>query len=133
MTRMRVRLTLLATFVVAGGATAVPAPAGAFVSYYDCYLKPSGQWCDGRANGTYDGTHSWDYNKGSYPGAWDGTVTACQRLYRPSNGTTLSGDSCGLNVSSNYYGNITCVCYDAEVRQYSGGPHSIDGYADADW
>jgi len=107
-------------------------PAGASASlegYYNCLLKPSGQWCDGQGNGTYDGLHSWDFNEGWYPGTWDNSVTACQRLYKPSDGSVLAGATCNPNYASNVYGTVTCVCYRAEVRQISGGPHSINGHA----
>ncbi len=118
-------LAITATNVVA------VTPASAYTGTYNCVLKPVGQWCDGRANGTYDGEHSWDFNQGWYPGAWDGTVTACQRVWKPSTGGVLNGSSCAANATWTSYGNVQCVCYDAEVRQYSGGPHSINGYADA--
>jgi hypothetical protein len=125
----RLALCLALVVCVAGGTAT--SDAEAFVSNYSCTLKPVDQWCDGRANGTYDGIHSWDYNKGSYPGAWDGTVTMCQHIWKPLTGYEHPGKSCGLNVTANYYGNITCICYEAEVKQLSGGPHSVNGYADA--
>jgi hypothetical protein len=106
-----------------------PQPADALDGYYNCTLKPAYAWCDGRANGTYDGVHSWDYNEGWYPGTWDGSVTACQHLIRPSDGSVLGGSSCNANYAWANYGTNTCVCYDAEVMQISGGPHSINGHA----
>lgn len=118
-------------FVAGALSAALPAATLAYDSYYSCTLKPVGVWCDGRANGTYDGQHSYDYNAGWYSGPWDNTVTACQRLYRPSTGATRSGSSCGLNYSENYYGPTSCICYDAEARQYSGGPHSVEGHGQA--
>jgi hypothetical protein len=125
-------LAALCTLLVVGGVSAVAAPpANAFVSYYNCVLKPVGEWCDGRANGSYDGQHSWDFNQTWYPGPADGTVTACQRVWKPSTGGVLNGSSCAANVTWNSYGNVQCACYDAEGRQYSGGPHSINGYADS--
>lgn len=129
--RARARLALFAVLVACALGGGAPTEATAFVGYYSCLLKPVGQWCDGRANGTYDGLHSWDYNEGWYPGPWDNTVTACQRVWRPSTGGVLAGSSCGLNATATYYGNVQCVCYEANVRQYSGGPHSIFGEADA--
>jgi hypothetical protein len=129
----KARSALLAALVVGALSALAPSSASAYVGTYNCVLKPVGQWCDGRANGTYDGQHSWDYNEGWYPGAWDGTVTACERVWKPSTGGVLAGGGCSLNWTSTYYGNVVCVCYDAEVRQYSGGPHSINGYADADY
>jgi hypothetical protein len=110
----------------------VPGQASAFDSYYNCVLKPVNQWCDGRANGSYDGQNSWDFNQTWYPGAWDGTVTACQHVWKPSTGGVLAGASCDSNVTQNDYGDVQCVCYDAEAMQQSGGPHSINGYADSD-
>jgi hypothetical protein len=128
--RAKARLALLA--VVAAGAmgAVVPAPASAFVSYYNCTLKPVGQWCDGRANGSYDGLNSWDYNQGSYPGA-SGVVTVCERVWRPATGGVLGTPSCHMDFVQQYYGSVSCVCYEANVLQYSGGPHSINGYADS--
>jgi hypothetical protein len=110
-------------------ASVLSAPAKAFESYYYCELKPVGQWCDGRANGSYDGINSWDFHEAWYPGTWDNTVNVCQRLYRPSDGSTRAGDSCNLNYVSVVYGTVTCYCYEAEARQYSGGPHSVWGHA----
>jgi hypothetical protein len=103
--------------------------AQAYDSYYYCELKPSGSWCDGQANGTYDGINSWDWQEAWYPGEWNNTVTACQRLYRPSDGYVATGASCSLNRTYNAYGTVTCYCYEAEARQYSGGPHTIWGHA----
>jgi hypothetical protein len=129
----KARTALLFALAACSLAAAVPAQADAFVGYYNCVLKPSNQWCDGRANSTYDGEHSWDYNEGWYPGAWDGSVTACQRIWNPDTSYQYPGSSCDANYTSNYYGVITCVCYDAEVKQISGGNHSINGMADADF
>lgn len=125
----------LALLIVVGAcalSALAPASANAFVSYYNCVLKPSNQWCDGRANGSFDGLHSWDYNYGWYPGTWDDSVYVCERVWRPSTGFVL-GDSCSYNWTEHIYGNITCVCYEANVKQISGGPHSINGLADADY
>lgn len=130
MTHLRARFALLALTVVVALSVAVPASADAFVGYYNCVNKPSGQWCDGRANGSYDGQHSWDYNQASNPGG--GSFDVCQRVYKPSTGGVLLGTSCASNYSSNYYGAVTCICYDAEVRQLSGGVASVNGFADAD-
>ena len=131
MTRLRVRLALAALVVVGGVGIVVPAQADAFVSYYDCVNKASGAWCDGRANGSYDGQHSWDYNQGWNPGG--GTIWICQRVYHPSSGTSLAGQGCAYNWTSHLYGNVQCVCYDAEVQQSSGGAASVNGFADAAW
>jgi hypothetical protein len=133
MTNARARFALLCVLAFAALAAAVPAQADAWTSYYDCYMKPSGLWCDGRANGSFDGLADYDYNEGWYPGAWDGTVTACQRLYKPSTGTEMSGATCALNYTAKYYGVITCTCWEANVKQISGGNHSINGMADTDW
>ncbi|HYI99170.1 MAG TPA: hypothetical protein VEX36_05755 [Thermoleophilaceae bacterium] len=129
MMRAKARFGLLALLILGAIGAFAPAQASAFVSYYDCVLKPSNQWCDGRANGSYDGLNSWDYNQGWYPGA-SGVVTACQRIWRPSTGGVL-GSSCGADFTFGYYGNVTCICYEAEVKQISGGNHSINGYADS--
>lgn len=131
MTKARTRLLLCA--VLAAGALSAVAPSSAsavYESYYNCVLKPSGQWCDGQANGSYDGIHSYDSNYVWYPGEWDGSVLACQRVRNPSTGFVL-GNGCGYNFIAAYYGTVTCVCYEAEAKQVSGGPHSINGYATA--
>jgi hypothetical protein len=106
----------------------VPSVATADESYYYCSLKPSNLWCDGRANGTFDGLNDWDFQEAWYPGAWDNTVTACQRIWRPSTGYVL-GDSCGLNYTSEIYGDQWCTCFEANAKQISGGPHTIWGHA----
>jgi hypothetical protein len=121
---------LLATCAVGGFS---PPTADAYEAYYYCSLKPVGYWCDGRANGSYPGLHSWDYQYGWYPGTWDNTVMVCQRVFRPSTGYVLPNSSCGLNATAGDYGNQTCICLEANVRQYSGGPHTIWGLADADF
>lgn len=123
------RRSLLYATLSLGVLLAVPATSSALEGYYNCVLKPSNQWCDGQANGSYDGLHSWDFNEGWYPGLWNGTVTACQRLYKPSDGTTLAGNSCSANWTWNSYGTQTCICLRAEVKQISGGNHSINGRA----
>jgi hypothetical protein len=127
--RARRALTVLLAF----GAISVVAPsqASAFISYYNCVNKPHNQWCDGRANGSYDGEHSWDYNEGWNPGG--GSFTVCQRVWKPSSGGVLGGSSCSTNYAWAYYGDVQCVCYDAEVLQTSGSPKSINGFADAAW
>jgi len=123
---------LLAALVVVAVSAVVPSNANALDSYYNCVLKPSGQWCDGRANGTYDGLNGWDYTEGWYPGTWDGSVIACEHVINPSNGAELgTGGTCASNWTSHVYGSVT-GSYEAEVRQYSGGNHSINGYADSD-
>jgi hypothetical protein len=127
----KLRAVLLTLFFVAVGSIA-PSTASALDSYFNCVLKPSGQWCDGKANGTYDGLHSWDYVEAWYPGTWDGSVTACEHNIYTS-GAVVAAGTCAANWTSTYYGAQTCVCLEAEVRQYSGGDHSINGYADSDF
>ena len=131
MTHFRVRSALAALIAAGAVGIVVPAQASAFVSYYDCVNKASGSWCDGRANGSYDGQHSWDYNQGWNPGG--GSYQVCQRVYHPASGTSLTGEGCGLNWTAHVYGNVQCVCYDAEVRQFSGSAVSVNGFADAAW
>lgn len=132
MTYAKARFALLAVLALGAVGALVPAQASAVVSYYDCVLKPVGDWCDGRANGSFDGLNSWDYNYGWYPGAWDGSVVICQQVYKPATGLPLAGGSCHENYADADYGNVQCVCYEAEVRQYSGGPHSVNGFADSE-
>jgi len=124
------RAALLLVVLLGTSRALAPAEAQAFDSYYYCSLKPSNQWCDGRANGTYDGLNSWDWQEGWYPGTWDNTVTACQHVWKPADGSEL-GSSCAYNYTSHIFGNITCSCYEAEVKQISGGPHTIYGHADS--
>ncbi|NLT07006.1 MAG: hypothetical protein GXY03_11945 [Solirubrobacterales bacterium] len=112
-------------------ALAVPSSASAAISYYNCVAKPSGQWCDGRANGSFDGLDSWDYNEGWNPGG--GSFNVCQQVYRPATGNSLAGSNCGTNFTSYYYGAVSCVCYEAEVKQTSGSAQNINGYADSDF
>jgi hypothetical protein len=131
MTHARARLAVLALCAVGAVGIVAPTQATAFVSYYNCVNKPSLEWCDGRANGSYDGEHSWDYNSGSNPGG--GSFYVCQGVYHPSSATWLSGHGCAINWTSHYYGNVQCACYDAEVAQTSGSNQSINGFADADW
>jgi hypothetical protein len=133
MKNARARLALLSVLAFSAIAAAVPAAADAYVSYYDCYLKPSNVWCDGRANGSFDQIDDYDYNEGWYPGTWDGTVTACQRLYKTSDGSVLGGSNCAANYTAYDYGTVTCVCYEANVKQISGGDHSIHGMADSEY
>lgn len=127
------RVLLLGVIVVglALGAWAPPR-ADAAISYYNCTLKPTWQWCDGKANGSFDGVNSWDYNQGSYDGPWDNSVTMCQQVIKPSTGQYLSGHSCGLNITIGIYGHVVCACYEAEILQISSGPRSISGFADSD-
>lgn len=129
---IRARLALLVVLATAATGTTMPSNANAVVSYYNCVLKPVGQWCDGRANGSYDGLNSWDYSEAAYPGAWNNTVTACEHVWRPATGNELGGGGwCAYNWIGHDYGDVQCVCYEAESRQYSGGPHSINGLADS--
>ena len=130
MKRSRARLALLGVLVVAALVAVVPSQANAFVSYYNCVNKPSDLWCDGRANGSFDGLNSWDYNEGWNPGA--GSFGICQRVWRPATGNAL-GASCGTNWTGFYYGNVQCNCYEANVKQTSGVARSVNGYADSAW
>jgi hypothetical protein len=131
--RAKARNALFAVLATCAIGGAFPAVADAYEAYYYCSFKPVGLWCDGQANGSYPGLHSWDYHYGWYPGTWDNTVTVCQRVFRPSTGYVLPGSSCGLNATAADYGTQTCICLEANVRQYSLGPHTIWGYADADF
>jgi hypothetical protein len=131
MTHARARFALLAAVGVGAASALAPASAGAFASYYNCVNKASGQWCDGRANGSYDGQHSWDWNQATHPYGWP--VDVCQRLINPSTGYVPAGTGCAEDYAHNYYGDVTCVCYDAEVRHLGSGPASVNGFADASW
>jgi hypothetical protein len=133
MTNARARLALLCVLAFVAMTAAIPAGADAYVSYYDCYMKASNSWCDGKANGSFDQIDDYDYNEGWYPGPWDNTVQACQRLLRTTDGVTMGGTSCQFNYTSNYYGALTCVCYEANAKQISGGNHSINGMADSNF
>lgn len=126
----RVRLALLALVVVACGAVA-PSQASAAVSWFTCDSQPSHQWCNGQGNGSFDGEDSWNYVEG-WNNSGGGLFWVCQRVYKPSTGTWLTGDGCGQNWTGHYYGNVVCVCYEAQVQQTSGSAKSIGGYADPD-
>lgn len=110
---------------------AAPPAAEAAVSYYNCVNKPPYQWCDGRANGSFDGLNSWDYNEGWNPGT--GVFLVCERVYRPATGGQLPDSSCGSNWIGHYYGDVQCVCYEAEVSHEASGNRNINGYADSDF
>lgn len=122
------RLTLLALVIFGFGAL-VPSQAGATLSFYDCTVAHD-TWCDGRANGSYDGENSWDYNEAANNTGVPFVV--CQRVYKPSTGVWLDGNSCDANWSGNDYGNILCVCYDAQIKQQSGTSRWIIGFADSE-
>jgi hypothetical protein len=126
----RARLVLLGVlaFSILGAGSATPADA--LISYYNCTLKPSNLWCDGQANGSYDGQYSYDWQEGWYPGTWDGSVTACQMLLVTSTSAQLTGGSCAPNSTANGYGTNTTTV-EANVKQISGGDHSINGHAEA--
>jgi hypothetical protein len=129
MTHARAWRSLLALIFVAAVAALVPSAATATFpgySYYHCIAKPTNQWCDGQATGTYTGRHSWDYNQAS-----GGAFTVCQRVYNPSTAYELPWATCGGSFTSRNYGNNTCACYDAEIKQTSGSPQNIYGFADA--
>ena len=131
MTQARVRLVLIALAALSLAGVAVPAQAGANFTFFSCTDQASGSWCDGRANGSYDGEDSWDYVEG-----WDvsvNSVEVCQRVYKPSTGNWIVGTSCDDDWVNHYYGNVVCVCYDAQVRQLNGSPYTINGFADSDW
>jgi len=128
MKNARARLALACLLALGALGAASATPASALTSYYNCVLKPSNLWCDGQANGSYDGQYSFDYNEAWYPGTWDGSVTACQMLLRTSDGYVLPGSSCNANsTTQNYTGNTITV--EANIKQISGGDHSINGQA----
>lgn len=131
MRQARARLVLLALVVTGVASGMVPAQAGANYTFFSCTDLASGTWCDGRPNGSYDGEDSWDYAE-----AWDvsgNTVEVCQRVYKPSTSGYLAGNSCANDYVSHYYGNVICVCYDAQVRQNAGSPYTTNGFADSAW
>lgn len=109
-----------------GNATAV-----AFESYYNCVNKPSNLWCDGRANGSFDGLSSWDYNEAWNPGT--GSLPVCERVWKPSSGGVLGTPGCGYNWIAHYYGNVQCSCYEANVEHLASGNRNINGYANSDF
>lgn len=105
-----------------------PAQASALASNFNCVNKPSHQWCDGRANGSFDGLHSWSYADAWNPGG--SSIIVCQGLYRPSTGNFLFGSTCGWDIAAYDYPAQSCGCLEANAQQQSGGPRSINGYAD---
>lgn len=132
MTNARARLVLLAMLVLGSVGGVAPTAASAEIeSFYDCENKPSNQWCDGRANGSFDGLHSWDYNRGKLY-VEDGT-TVCQRVWKPSTGGVLAGGSCKANITYNDYGNVQCACYEAEIKHTGSGNRWLLGRATTIW
>lgn len=132
MRHARARLALLALACCMAVGVLVPAQASALISYYNCVNKPASQWCDGRANGSFDGLHSWDYNEAYNPGG--GSFVVCERLYKPSTDTWLGvSPACSGNFVGRYYGNQTCACLEANIYHQAIGPKSINGFADTDW
>jgi hypothetical protein len=130
MTRARAWRALLALIIVSAVGITVPTQASALVSFFSCSNKPNLEWCDGKANGTYDGQHSWDYIQGWH--AAGGSFFVCQGIYRPATGGWLPGHSCDVDVVIFNYGNITCACYEAKVAQTSGSAQTLYGYADTE-
>ena len=130
MTHARARLALLALVACTAVGILVPTQASALSSYYNCVNKPSHQWCDGRANGSFDGLHSWDYNEAWNPGG--GSFRVCEGLYWPATGTFI-GSLCGGNYVGHYYGTQTCACLEANIHHQAGTSKSINGYANTDW
>lgn len=124
----RARLALLGVLAFCTLGAVGAAPAGALTSYYNCVLKPSNTLCDGQANGSYDGQYSYDFNEAWYPGTWNGTVIACQVLIRTSDGYNLPGSSCLENATWFDYG-VNTITVEANIKQISGGNHSINGRA----
>jgi len=106
-------------------------PAAAFGSYYNCVNKPPDLWCDGKANGSYDGLNSWDFNEAWNPGA--GTFAVCERVWRPATGGVLGTPGCGNNWIAHYYGDVQCNCYEANVEHWASTNRNINGYADSDF
>lgn len=132
MTHARARLALLALLACTALGVLVPSQASALLSYYNCVNKPAYQWCDGRANGSFDGLHSWDYNQAYNPGS--GTFVVCEQLYKPSTDTWLGGSpACSDNYVGRYYGVQTCACLEANVYHRASSSKSISGFADTDW
>jgi hypothetical protein len=131
MTHARARLALLALVACTAVGVLVPAQANALASYYNCVNKPAYQWCDGRANGSFDGLHSWDYNEAWNPGG--GSFAVCEGLYWPATGTWIGIPSCGTNWVGRYYGNQTCACLEANIHHQAGSSKTINGYANTDW
>jgi hypothetical protein len=122
-------LRLLAPVIAVVAVLAVPSTASA--THYDVWycgtLKAPEHWC---GQPPYTGGHSWDQNTGYYFGS--GNLYMCQRVYHPVFNAPLPGYSCGYpNYVSNYYGNVTCACYEAHVMQISGHNHTIWGFAEA--
>jgi hypothetical protein len=102
-----------------GAALALPASAGAYGGWYCGSLKGSGNWC-----GWPDGAHTWEYNAAYYTG--NPPIWVCQRLWDPTNSSPY-GNTCGYGSTNRiYYPNRT---WGAHVSQWSGGNHTVWGYA----
>lgn len=124
------RRALVALAAVSFAGIFAPAQASALVSYYNCVNKPVLEWCDGRANGSFDGLHSWDYNQASNPGG--SSLIVCQGVYKPSTGIWLVEETCFWDYISRDYGNQSCACLEANVRHKGPGSRSVNGFADTE-
>lgn len=133
MTHARARLALLALIAATAVGALAPAQSSALSSYYNCVNKPAFQWCDGRANGSFDGLHSWDYNEAWNSNPGGGSFYVCEGLYQPSTGNWLTIPLCGNNWVGHYYGAQGCACLEANMYHQAGSSKSINGYANTDW
>jgi hypothetical protein len=118
--------------VVVAGCMGMSAPVAGATGYSAKYcgiLKGSGNWC-GASN--WVGVHSWDYNRADQD--YDlpfGSVQVCQRIVVYDSQRVMAGSTCGWGSTSRYYGNYTCICYDAHVKHEAGRNSYVFGYGEA--
>jgi hypothetical protein len=131
MKKGRARAMLCAALGLCLLGVVLPSGATALISNYNCPSKPNSQWCDGRANGSFDGLHSWNYNRGNFNNG--GVTQICVHIWKPSTGGEL-GAECAFNDHVwQFEGNVQCACYEAEVIHFNfGGPLNLFGYADTE-
>jgi hypothetical protein len=91
-------------------------------------VKAHGHWCGSFAHGGTPGVHSWDKNTAVSD---EGTtlIRVCQRLRKPSTGRVVAGVTCGLGYATHWYGDVRCVCYEANVMQQGLGNYRLIGIA----
>lgn len=129
MTSGRARVALCAALVACAAGAVAPSQASALFSNYSCAAKAPAQWCDGRANGSFDGLHSWNYNRGYLASGW---TTLCEHIWQPANGFEYPNGCAIGNSVSHYYGDVGCACYEAEVKHYYTSALNIYGQADTE-
>jgi hypothetical protein len=111
-----VAVTTLTTLAFAGS-------AHAFANSYCGALIYPGTWCGDGSN------HTYDYNRAQYTG--DGSVYVCERLLIADTASERTPPSCGYNYVARLYGPYPWLTEAEVTHLFSGGRHTIYGYATA--